>query len=85
MMLCVRAVDREKLAEERVLHYSVYPQFESSVDKPTVGSKFKYIGFESGEFGGAIGSSFDWIPIVAAPEYSFGTYFVILRDENKHR
>ena len=79
-LLRVQTVDGEKLANEQIFHFRVYDW--SNVDKPKIGSMFKYIGYEDGGFAGTIGNQFDWLPVVAAPEYSFTTSFVIVRDEN---
>ena len=81
-LLRIQSVNGKKLTEEWVFHFN---PFSDDVKKPKVGSRFKYVGYESGGFGGLPTKAFEIIGLIALPSYSFGTHFVILRDELKRK
>jgi hypothetical protein len=77
-LLRIHSVDGKKLAEEQIFHFS---PFAADLEKPKVGSKFKYIGYETGGFNGLPTKAFDYVGLIAIPGYGFKTEFVVLRDE----
>ncbi len=77
-LLRIETVDGKQLPKEKVFQYS-------GNDKPKVGSKFKYIGYETGGFTGAPAKLFDYMPAFATTGYRFSTEFHVLRDEMKQK
>ena len=55
------------------------------LEKPKVGNKFKYIGYETGGFTGVPEKTFDYMPAIATTGYYFTTDFVAVRDEMKKK
>ena len=80
ILLRIQSVNGKRLKSEAVLHFVAYNGEESK--KPSVGTKFKYIGFETGGFSGMPESAFVYIPRVPTSGYYFTTSFVILRDDS---
>jgi hypothetical protein len=80
ILLRIQSVNGKRLKSEAVLHFVAYDGEESK--KPSVGTKFKYIGFETGGFSGMPESAFVYIPRVPTSGYYFTTSFVILRDDS---
>jgi len=82
-LLRVQSVDGKKLQEEQVFHFLAFPS--ADIEKPKVGSKFKYIGYETGAFTGVPAKAFDYTLPVATTGYGFTTDFVVVRDEMKQK
>lgn len=81
-LLRVQVVDGKQLPKEQVFHFD---PFLAELEKPTVGSKFKYIGYETGGFTGVPAKAFDHVPAIATTGYYFTTHFVVLRDALKQK
>jgi len=81
-LLRIQSVNGKKLTEEWVFHFS---PFSDDVKKPKVGSRFKYVGYETGGFTGLPTKAFEIIGLIDLPGYAFTTTFVILRDELKRK
>lgn len=79
-LLRIQAVNGKKLTEECVFHFSPYL---AKIEKPTVGGRFRYVGYETGGFTGTPAGVFDYIPAHCSTGYAFTTDFVVLRDELK--
>ena len=81
-LLRVQAVNGKRLAEEQVFHFGA---LLDRVEKPKVGTTYKYSGYETGGFTGLPTKAFDYVGLIALPGYCFTTDFVVLRDEAKPR
>ena len=81
-LLRVHAVNGKRLAEEQVFHFG---SLLERVEKPKVGTRFKYSGYETGGFTGLPAKAFDYVGLIALPGYAFATDFEVLRDEAKPR
>ena len=79
-LLRIQSVNGTTLKSEAVLHFIAYNSEE--LRKPSVGTKFKYVGFETGGFSGMPEAAFAYIPRVPTSGYYFTTSFVILRDDS---
>lgn len=78
-LLRVQAVDGKKLPGEQIVTV-----LSAGVEKPKVGSKFKYIGYETGGFTGVPREAFRYMqPVVATTGYYFTTDFVVVREAIK--
>jgi hypothetical protein len=80
-LLRVRIVNGKRLKDEQVFPFRPSPW--AKVSRPKVGSKFKYIGYETGGYTGIPADAFKYIPKVATTGYGFTTSFVVLRDEKR--
>jgi hypothetical protein len=80
-LLEVRAVNGILLVKPTIIYFT--PFRFSEVQKPSVGTKFEYIGYETGGYSGIVDGEFDYIPAYASTGYSFTTSFLILRDKLK--
>ncbi|MGE3804595.1 MAG: hypothetical protein AB7K24_07975 [Gemmataceae bacterium] len=78
LLLRIQAVNGKQLPNECVFHF--LPAWVE-IGKPTVGSRFKYVGYETGGFTGTPARVFDYIPAHCTTGYCFTTSFVALRDE----
>ena len=83
ILLRVQTVNGKPLKEEEIFHFEPFRWAE--VEKPKVGAKFKYTGYETGSFTGVPAEAFKYVPPVATTGYGFTTSFVILRDELKRK
>jgi hypothetical protein len=81
--LRVQRVNGKQLDKEQVFHFQSFQGAE--VEKPRVGAKFKYTGYETGAFTGIPHEAFKYVPPMATTGYGFTTSFVILRDEAKRK
>lgn len=79
-LLRVLAVNGKTLKHEAILPFHPYEGVE--VKKPSVGVRFKYVGYETGGFSGTPEAAFIYVPRVATSGYYFTTSFVILRDDS---
>jgi hypothetical protein len=69
-LLRVQTVGGKKLLKEQVFHFGNAP---AEIEKPKVGSKFKYIGYETGGFTGTPQGTFDYVRPFATTGYYFTT------------
>jgi hypothetical protein len=81
LLLRVQAVNGKRLKREVVMYVSVFEAV--SIKDRSPGIKFKYIGYETGEFSGTPEKAFEYVPRVATTGYSFTTSFMVLRDETE--
>ncbi|SRR5260370_1176676 len=81
LLLRVQAVNGKRLKREVILPFSPFPG--ADLKNPSVGSKFKYIGYETGGFSGTPEKAFDYLPRAATTGYYFRSSFVVLRDEKR--
>lgn len=77
-MLRITTLNGKHLPEECVFPFR---SLSAGVEKPKVGGKFKFIGYETGGFTGVPGQAFDYTPAFARTGYGFTTHFVVVRDE----
>jgi hypothetical protein len=77
-LLRITTLNGKQLAEERVFPYR---GLTTEVEKPKVGSKFKFSGYETGGFTGVPAGTFEYTPAFATTGYYFTTNFVVIRDE----
>jgi hypothetical protein len=82
-LLRIQVVDGKVLPEECVFHFGEFSHYFDPMEKPKVGSKFKYIGYETGGFTGVQPGLFEYTAPFASTGYAFTTHFVVLRDELK--
>jgi hypothetical protein len=75
-LLRVQVVEGKELKDEVVFHFDAFLDW---VEKPKVGSRFKYFGYETGGFIGVPAKSFDGIG-PAVPRFGFVTKFAVLRE-----
>lgn len=76
-LLRMEKLDGKQISESSIFHFD-YFQKEGKPLK--AGSKFQFIGYETGRFVGVPHGAFDHIEPVAAEGYSFQTSFVVLKD-----
>jgi len=77
-LLRVQAVNGEGLKSEVIFQFA---SAHAGITTPAPGTRFKYVGYETGGFSGLPEKAFDYIPRVPDSGYSFTTSFVILRQE----
>jgi hypothetical protein len=85
-LLLIQAVDGKQLPE-RVVY--CFDGAVRDIEEPKAGSRFKYIGYETGGFTGKPARAYDYLPshniTSCSAGFYFRTEFVILRDELKPR
>lgn len=79
ILLRVHIVNGKRIEDEQVFHFQLASG--ASISSPMVGSKFKYLGYETGSFTGIPGDAFQYIPMRATTGYGFTTSFLLVRDE----
>lgn len=77
-LLRIKSVNGSELKDEVVFHYD-----GAKEDKPKVGAKFKYIGYESACYYGNVDGQAKYIGSIANVGYWLHGSFVILKDELK--
>lgn len=77
-LLRVKSVNGAELKTEVVFRYH-----GAQADKPVVGAKFKFTGYEDGGFDGIVAGQFKYTGIQQGVGYHFQNSFVILKDELK--
>ena len=83
LLLRVQGVNGKPLKREVILHF--FPFQGVPIKNPSVGAKFRYIGYETGGFSGVPEKAFDYVPQAATTGHYFSTSFVVLRDERGSR
>lgn len=74
----MKSVNGTELKEEVVFRFS-----GAQEDRPKVGAKVKYIGYEGGGFDGIVPGSFKYTGPFSGVGYGFSTYFRIYKNELK--
>jgi hypothetical protein len=78
-LLRIQKVDGRPLKHEVIFHFS--PSSMVTIEKPAVGSRFKYVGYETGAFTGTPPGEFKYTGPFATTTYHFATSFEVLKDE----
>ena len=78
-LLRIEKLEGKSLAEPVVFEFR-YLEEPSKV--PKMGSKFQFVGFETGEFAGLPSEAFKHIPVLATQGYHFRTLFEVLTEKN---
>ena len=76
-LLEVTSVDGQRLREKIVLEFDI-PMW-AAIDKPEVGNKIRYLGYETGRMSGILYQAFKHVPAVASTDLHFRVYFVALK------
>jgi hypothetical protein len=76
-LLLIQAADGNVLPERVVF---CFDRAVREIEEPKAGSRFKYVGYETGGFTGAPPGLFDYTGPYCTTSYGFTTEFVILRD-----
>lgn len=82
-MLRIQKVNGKDLPRECVFPFG--PFLATGIDEPRAGSRFKYIGYETGGFTGVPGTAWEYVRAIQTTGYGFTTHFVVLRDELKRK
>ena len=77
-LLRVKSINSVELKPEVVFHFN-----GAEADKPKVGTKFKYTGYETGGYDGGVVGEFKYKPLMSGVGYGFHTNFRILKNELK--
>lgn len=78
-LLRIQSVDGKPLQSEVIYHFA--PSSLVKIAKPTVGSRFKYRGYETGEFSGSPAGEFQFTGPYATTSFHFSMRFEVLKDE----